>query len=69
MTSEKNIVLPHNSASFSVTVASPDYGSTGQNSFLYRLLPTGDEWKRLDGNKITFANLCLLYTSPSPRDA
>lgn len=57
MTSEKNIVLPHNSASFSVTVASPDYGSTGQNSFLYRLLPTGDEWKRLDGNKITFANL------------
>ncbi|MDE6339650.1 MAG: response regulator [Muribaculaceae bacterium] len=54
---EQSVTLPSDYASFSVTVASPEYGVTGQKFFYYRLLPVSQEWKRIDGNKITFANL------------
>ena len=38
-------------------MSSPEYGVSGQRFFYYRLLPVGQEWTRIDGNKITFANL------------
>ncbi len=53
----QSVTLPSDYASFSVTVASPEYGMTGQRFFYYRLLPVNEEWTRMDGNKITFANL------------
>lgn len=53
----KSITLPSTCASFRVTVSSPEYGVSGQRFFYYRLLPVGQEWTRIDGNKITFANL------------
>lgn len=53
----QSVILPSDYASFSVTVASPEYGMTGQRFFYYRLLPVNEEWTRMDDNKITFANL------------
>lgn len=53
----QSVTLPSDYASFSVTVASPEYGMTGQCFFYYRLLPVSEEWTRMDNNKITFANL------------
>ncbi len=57
LASGQSVTLPSDYASFSITVASPEYGVIGQKFFYYRLLPVNQEWTRMDGNKITFANL------------
>lgn len=57
VTVAQSVTLPSDYASFSVTVASPEYGMTGQRFFYYRLLPVSEEWTRMDDNRITFANM------------
>ena len=42
-------------------------GVPGQPNLFYFGATGGGVWKTEDGGK-TYANICLLYTSPSPRD-
>lgn len=49
--------LSHRDATFSLSVASPDFDNPGKNRFSYRLLPVNDDWIPLENNKISFTNL------------
>lgn len=53
----QEVRFPYDNASFSVKVSSPEYGVKGERYFNYRLLPVSDDWIKIEGNKITFANL------------
>lgn len=54
---QDEIELPQNRSTFSITVASPDFGRLGNTAFFYRLLPSGEEWMKMTGNTINFNNL------------
>lgn len=49
--------LPYDQSSFTLSVASPNFGSFGKDRFCYRLLPASKEWVEMEGNKISFTNL------------
>lgn len=49
--------LPYDQSSFTLSVASPNFGSFGEDRFCYRLLPAGKDWVEMESNKISFTNL------------
>ena len=53
----KSITLPSTLRASGSPCRRRNIGVSGQRFFYYRLLPVGQEWTRIDGNKITFANL------------
>ena len=51
------IALDYNQATFTISVASPDFNHTGRVKFYYRLLPVNKEWIGMNDNEISFTNL------------
>ena len=49
--------LDYNQATFTISVASPDFNHTGRVKFYYRLLPVNKEWIGMNDNEISFTNL------------
>ncbi len=54
---EPEINLDYNQNTFSVKVASPEFGNLGRKMFSYRLLPSNKDWLSMEKNRISFANL------------
>lgn len=53
----KKLSLPHEDATFSLSIAAPEYRHLGPIAFSYRLLPVSDEWIDMKDNEISFTNL------------
>lgn len=53
----KKLTLPHDDATFSLSIAAPEYRHLGPIALSYRLLPVSDEWVRMNDNEISFTNL------------
>lgn len=51
------ITLDYNQATFTISVASPDFNHTGRVRFYSRLLPANKEWISMNDNEISFTNL------------
>ncbi len=51
------IELPYDLASFSISIASPNYGATGSVELMYRLEPVDSGWLRLTDSNVSFTNL------------
>ena len=59
------IALDYNQATFTISVASPDFNHTGRVKFYYRLLPANKEWIGLNNNEISFTNLASGNYTPA----
>lgn len=53
----KELKLPYDKSSFTLSVASPNFGNLGKDIYRYRLLPVSKEWVEMANNKISFTNL------------
>ncbi len=53
----KKLKLPYNKSSFTLSIASPNFGNLGKDRYTYRLLPVSKEWVGLENNRISFTNL------------
>lgn len=51
------ITLPYDLATFSLDVASPNFGTTGGDIYSYKIEPLGDKWITMHNNRISFTNL------------
>lgn len=51
------ITLPYDLATFSLDVASPNFGTTGGDIYSYKIEPLGDKWITMRNNRISFNNL------------
>ncbi|MDE7114819.1 MAG: response regulator, partial [Muribaculaceae bacterium] len=53
----EELKLPYDRSTFTLSVASPNFGNLGEDRYSYRLLPAGKDWIRMENNKISFTNL------------
>lgn len=54
---QDHLQLSYRDASFTLSVAAPNYGYIGQTLYSYRLKPVSKEWVAMEGNHISFTNL------------
>lgn len=53
----EKLTLPHEDATFSLSIAAPEFRHLGPIALSYRLLPVSDKWVELKDNEISFVNL------------
>lgn len=53
----EELKLPYDKSSFTLSVASPNFGNLGTDHYRYRLVPVSKDWVEMSNNKISFTNL------------